>query len=185
MSGEIRVGLREVMAVVILVVGTGLAYVLFDLPPSTIIMLPFVLTGAVGLYLSVRMLQRSLQRDEFEPVEATVLHSQIRSQTETDSGMRATTYFPEIRYEYTVGGETFTSESVYPGRLEGTSNHSKIQSVVDAHPAGDRVQAYYHPEDPTRSFLIDESSTKQAVFGILVSSGIAATGLYMLWMIFG
>lgn len=185
MRGELRVGLREALAAIVLVVGTVSAYVLTDLPPSTIIMAPFVLTGVIILSLSARKLQRSLQRSEFEPVQAKVLQSELRSQTETDSGARATTYFPEIEYEYTVDGETYTSDSVYPGRLGGTSNRSENQAIVADHSVGDRVEAYYHPEDPTRSFLVDKSSTKQAVLGILASIVLGSIGLYMFWITFG
>jgi hypothetical protein len=184
MSGELRVGLREGLVAIVVVVGAGLAYVLADLPPSTIITAPFVLIGVIGLYLSARKLQRSLQRSEFEPVQAEVLHSELRSQTETDSGARTTTYFPDIEYEYTVDGETYTSDSVYPGRLGGTSDRSANQSIVDDHSAGDRIEAYYHPEDPARSFLVDKSSTKQAVLGILAGIVLGSIGLYMLWMTF-
>lgn len=185
MSSNIRVGMRELLSAIVVVVGAAFAYIVVDVPPSIIIALPFVLIGTVGLYLSSRMLQRSLQRGEFERIEAEVLHSELRSQTETDSGARSTTYFPEIRYEYTVDGETFTSESVYPTQLGGTSNHSKMQSLVDSHPVGERVEAYYHPENPDRSFLVDESSTKQAIFGTLVSTCLTLIGIYMLWLMLG
>lgn len=183
MTGEIRVGLKEALVGVAVVAGAVLVYTSVDLPPGTIVMGPFVLVGALGLYLSVGKLRRSRQRDEFVPVEATVLRSDLRVEEEIDRGSKTTTYFPEVEYEYTVDGETYTSDSVYPGRLGGTSNRSDNQSVVDNHPAGAQVEAHYHPDDPSRSFLVDKSSTRVAIFGVLASLGLAAVGVYGLLVV--
>jgi hypothetical protein len=184
-TGEIRVGLKEALIGVVVIAGAVLVYSQIDLPPGALLTAPFVLIGTLVLYLSVKKLQRSSQRDEFVPVEATVLRSDLRVEEEVDRGSKTTTYFPEVEYDYTVDGDTYTSDSVYPGRVGGTSNRSDNQSVVDDHPPGAEVEAYYHPEDPSRSFLVDKSSTRAALFGILAGLGLAGVGLYGFWVTLG
>lgn len=83
--------------------------------------------------------------DDYEPVEATVISSEVVSGTEGDSK-------PAITYEYTVGGRTYTSSNVLPG--PGESSAGDAHQIVDNHPEGKQVTAYYNPENPSESFLV-------------------------------
>lgn len=83
--------------------------------------------------------------DNYEPVEATVISSEVVSGTEGDSK-------PAITYEYTVDGRTYTSSNVLPG--PGESSAGDARTIVDNHPEGEQVTAYYNPKDPSESFLV-------------------------------
>lgn len=177
MKGRIRVGLKEALAGILVFGALVFGLVATDLPPGALFMSSFLVMGLLALALSLRTLVRSLQRSQFEPVEATVQHSEVRTQTETGTGPQTTTYIPKITYEYTVDGQTYESDSVYPV-MGGSNNAEKQQSVVEDHPAGATVEAFYHPEDHSRSYLVENSSTPQAVVGILVGLVLSAVGVY-------
>ena len=63
-------------------------------------------------------------------------------------------YHPEIRYEYLVDGETFTSERI-SFRLEGIQSHARpeIAEIVASYRPGSKVTVHYNPEDPSVSCL--------------------------------
>lgn len=138
--------------------------------------------GAVMLYNAVKMGRASARRDEFEPVTARVREADL----ETDSnrtGGTTTTYVPTITYEYTVDGETYVNDNLYPGpATAGSNSEDEQRSLLDEYPEGETVQAYYDPTDPADSFLEDESRTRQAtglgvLGGLLLAFGVVTVVL--------
>lgn len=95
-------------------------------------------------------LEHQSQVQDFEQTEATIISSDV----EEDRGIDTddVQYYPEISYEYTVDGERYQNSNVFPG--EGIGKSANAQSVVNNHPAGAEVTAYYNPDDPSESFLI-------------------------------
>lgn len=143
----------------------------------------FAGSGSWLMYTSVKKYRTSARRDAFEPVEAQVLGSELR----VNSG-ESTSYIPEIEYEFTVAGETYTSDSVYPGTDFNIKNRDFAESLVDRYSEGEVVEAYYDPEDPTDAFLENESvATRSIVFAIisvpfvLVGAGLVVGGT--LWIL--
>ena len=102
--------------------------------------------GAVvgGGYLWV---SQNEEIDTYEPVDATVVHSELGS---SDDG----SYHAAITYEYTVDGRTYESSNIFPG--PGDSTGTDPQGLVDDHPEGASVTAYYDPANPSTAFLIQE-----------------------------
>lgn len=114
----------------------------------------------------------SRRRDAFEPVEAQVLESELRvNHGETVS------YIPEIEYEYTVAGTTYTSDSVYPGPDFDVQNKNAAESLVDTYSEGENVEAYYDPENPTDTFLENESLSIQSVVIMIISGVFTVVGI--------
>ncbi len=148
--------------------------------------LPFVLMGLYLLYIGVRKWRISGRRTEFEPVRARILSSDLRKSTGGRSG--GVKWVPEIEYEFTVDGETYTSDSVWPGGdLAGTDEDHR-QAIVDRYPEGEVVEAFYDPRDPSVSFLENESrgvaSILLIVFGVgFVLAGLAAVGFGLLFVV--
>lgn len=131
-----------------------------------------ILLGGILAFVGLRTLRASASLDGFEVVEARVLESDLES-TPRSGG---TTYSPAIVYEYTVGGETYTNDAVYPGPLGGSNVKSKHQSVVDDYPEGAVVEAYYDPDDPAVAFLENRSGDPEA---------LVLTGLGVLFLLMG
>lgn len=94
--------------------------------------------------------------DSYEQTEATVVSSDVdRRTSSTSEGGTSTTYYPEVTYEYTVDGEAYQSENVMPGPGEtGKGQRGWAEGIVEDHPEGETVTAYYDPEDPSNAFLV-------------------------------
>lgn len=144
----------------------------------------FLLSGTSWmLYNAVKNLRTSARRDEFDPVEARVLGSEL-----TVSTGESTSYNPNIEYEYTVAGKTYTSESVYPGTDFDIQNKSTAESLVETYSEGDIVEAYYDPANPTDAFLENKSVATGSIiiiittgFGTVVGLGLVIGGA--LWLL--
>ncbi|PSQ19927.1 hypothetical protein BRD00_00385 [Halobacteriales archaeon QS_8_69_26] len=127
-----------------------------------------VLLGLGALFLGVRTLRASADLDEFERVDARVLESELEENTRG----KGTTYSPSIVYEYTVAGETYTNDDVSPGLVQGSNLRSKHEAVVEDHPEGEVVEAYYDPGDPSVAYLEDGSGNLEA-YALVGAGGMA------------
>jgi hypothetical protein len=65
-----------------------------------------------------------------------------------------TVYGVDIRYEYKVHGQSFSSSSFrYNIAPSSSSDADWAESLVAAHPVGSQTQVFYHPENPADSVL--------------------------------
>ncbi len=142
----------------------GIAFAVFALP--------FLGLGIYMIRTGVRKGRISSRRDEFEPVRARVRSSELRKHTST-SGGGGVWWAPEIEYQYSVDGETYTSDSVWPGEDMSGTDRERREEIVDEYSEGEVVEAYYDPADPSVAFLENESRGGASV--LLVVMGASAT----------
>jgi hypothetical protein len=148
---------------------------------STVFGLLFGGSGSLLLYGGAATLRTTVRRGRFETVPATVVSSELdRTETDVGSGTGTATYQPRIEYEYTVGAETYTGDSVYPGTVTGSDDEGEERSVVERYEEGDTVTAYHHPEDPSRSFLEDESTLLEGIVTFGLGAALAVVGVVLL-----
>lgn len=138
--------------------------------------------GCWFVFKSIKSYQASTRRDEFAPVEARVLGSELsRKSGQTPTGQtptgQTTSYVPKIDYEFTVAGETYTSDSVYPGTDWDIQDRTTAQSLVDRYSEGDVVEAYYDPDNPTDSFLENESVATKNLATVVFSGFVTLVGV--------
>lgn len=114
-------------------------------------------------------------------IEGTVLSSAITEVEvkDNDGGGSHIEYAPDIEYQYTYEGETYTSTSICPGSAEGCeASNAKGQAAVEEflaqYPEGQPTTVYVLPEDPTTSFLVKTDSGSIAYF---IMMGIGAIAL--------
>lgn len=140
--------------------------------------------GAVYAHGSFKTYRITKRRHTFEPVTATIVNAELRERTTSsgspnDPGGSSKKYRAEITYEYTVGGETYENDDLYPGSIESWDrSKDDQQEIVNSYPHGESVEAFYDPSDPAVSFLENESQKGQAVFtgilgGIFLLLGLA------------
>jgi len=161
-------------------------------PPifSTALLVFGVGVGGLGgwlVYSAVGEYRTSGRREEFEPVEARVVHSELEG-GRSIGDQTGVSWMPDIEYEYTVEGERYRSDSVWPGRDMTGTDKQKRQAVVDSYPEGEVVEAYYDPENPSVAFLEDEAQVVKSVvlgiFGVvflLWGLGMVGFGAVLLW----
>jgi len=131
-----------------------LALVAFQVRPRRLVV-P-VLLALVGSYIALTGAQRILAQrravESFEPVDAKIESSDYQTRGREGPSQ---TYKPEIAYEYEFDGETYRSETVFPGGNYDSRDEMGVRRLVDEHTVGDRVTAYVDPDDPDSSYLVE------------------------------
>jgi len=129
--------------------------------------------GALGVGPTV---SHHIAVQENQPTEATVQSTDIDVKTD-DDGDRS--YRPVVTYEYTVDGETYTQDNVFPGgftRWDGSRGWA--QDVVDRYEPGDTVTAHYRPGEPGNAYLTNSDGMPDAwIAGALCALVITAGGV--------
>lgn len=108
-----------------------------------------------------------------QPTTGTVTAAQMDSYN-SGVGARAsgeTTYYrPNVTYEYTVDGETYTSENIAFGKEIDTNSRDRATGVLSKFDTGSSVTVYYDPTNPADAYLIPRLDFFPA--GGLVVSGL-------------
>lgn len=140
--------------------------------------------GGLFVYNAVKMGRASAQRDTYEPVTAQVRNTELETANPGthEKGDPGNTgrgqYAPVITYEYTVDGETYTNDNLYPGPgTAGSSDRSEQEEILNNYQEGETVEAYYDPDDPAVAFLEKESRKQQAMGLGVLGSGLLLLGL--------
>lgn len=130
--------------------------------------------GAVLGVLPV--LQHNLAVQEHRPTEAVVQSTDI----EVDRSDDDTTYTPVVTYRYTVDGESYTEDNVFPGQFtRSKGNRGWAEDVISNYSVGQRVTVYYSPRVHGQAYL--ENRGWPDVFwiiGVLVPIGAVGAGGY-------
>lgn len=92
-------------------------------------------------------------------VEGTVVSAEIDRHRQTGHSGSGYVYDPAVTYRYSYEGKTYTSNNVHagPGSLSGYGDRSKAQDVIDKYAEGSTVTVSLNPDDPSQSFLDEES----------------------------
>ncbi len=135
----------------------------------------FALAGlGLLLGLAVPIAKKYLAAKTWEPVEATVLWSKVRSHSSDDG----TTYSPDVFYRYRFQGEEFRSNS-FSLSTGSSSGRDKKQQIVDSHPSGHQFTCYVNPRKPWQA-IVQRNLGWWALLG-LFPLPFLAVGLGGLW----
>lgn len=87
----------------------------------------------------------------------------------------ATTWGPEIHFQYEVDGVEYTSERITVAGTVFTSNRNNGRDLVDKYPAGSAPRAFYNPDRPERAALERGVAASQSSFYLLGGLGALFT----------
>jgi hypothetical protein len=119
---------------------------------SVLILLLVAGAAGAGAYFLGRRGLAEMRRGRVSPTwpsaVATVLYSQVASQTRTDAkGLNRTVFVPVIEYEYEVGGELYQAARLSFGDAAEASA-AAAEHIVSRYPVGAGIEVRYDPKDP-------------------------------------
>ena len=118
---------------------------------------------------------QQLGTSDWEEIPATVSISEIREyETCGEDGCNSNDY-PYIRYSYFVDGESYSNDDIVLFDLDEGDFGFSI-SLVDQHPKGSEVTAYYNPENPDQAVLMKGFS---GVYPLIVFLGEIIIWVYV------
>ncbi len=137
-----------------------------------------ILIIIVGIFIvgsEVGTIIQQLGTSDWEEIPATVSISEIREyETCGEDGCNSNDY-PYIRYSYFVGGESYSNDDIVLFDLD-EGNFGFSISLVDQHPKGSEVTAYYNPENPDQAVLMKGFS---GVYPLIVYLGEIIIWVYV------
>ncbi|EMA24215.1 DUF3592 domain-containing protein [Haloarcula amylolytica] len=100
---------------------------------------------------------------------------------ETDSGTSSNPgvkYEPNVEFEYTYNGTTYTGTKLYPANIERNyERRSAAESAIDSYEQGTQTTAYVSPDEPEDAFLKNKTSNAPII-------AIGLGGLFTLFAAF-
>ncbi len=137
----------------------------------------FAFVAAILIGVGVYVRGRAQASKQWPMVLGQVVSSMITSSSSSEGG---TTYSPDIRYAYDVGGRAYHSNRVAFGGFTSTSNPRDAQKHTDRYPAGSVVQVYYNPNNPQDATLERRAGSATFLFalgGLFLVIGCGLSGV--------
>lgn len=104
-------------------------------------------------------------------VEGKLLHADTKRENTADGERVA----PDVKYEYIVAGQTYTSTTFEPG-FRNYKSRSEITREVNPFKAGASVTVYYNEARPAEAYL---SARPRGGFVVIAGYGVGALGILM------
>jgi len=144
------------------------------------IVIVIVVGAAAAGFGGYMWMEQGERINSYESTEATVLSSEVEVEVDRTGDGTERTYYPEITYEYTVDGQTYENSNVMPGPGQSSTGQNRANNLVEDHPEGETVTAYYDPENPSNSFLVKNQQLMflgvAAFGGLFALLGVASLG---------
>lgn len=115
-----------------------------------------IAVGALFFYLGGSVGQeRTAVIENARPMTAEILETSVERVVDRDMHENETvSYYPRIRYRYTVDGETYRSDRIRPVGSRGGEEDWAHDFLTD-YPEGETVDGFYVEGDPGRAFLVE------------------------------
>lgn len=93
------------------------------------------------------------------------------------------TYRPVVTYRYTVGGETYTTDNVFPGRFNRyKDSRSWAEGIISSYTVGQEIPVYYRGYNPSQAYIRNEGLPDSRMFGIGYALVAAITGVWLVFL---
>ncbi|PTY02004.1 hypothetical protein DB346_10350 [Verrucomicrobia bacterium LW23] len=127
----------------------------------------------------VGKIYRQLRTYGFSPVPATVLSNEVGFKNTSDG----TSYFPKIRYAYTVNNQPFTGDVVRHTVVSTESKNARqrVHDFVKAYPRESTIIAFYDPANPADAVVM-QGLTGSDLFILLFLMPFNMVMLAFVWL---
>ena len=138
----------------------------------------FLLIGGVFGFIALKgfgsIFAQARAHKTYEAVEAVVTKTpRIKTNRSQGSSKRAT-YEPVITYRYSVAGQDYTSKR-YSYTFTMDHDYGDAKRIVEAHPKGTVVTAYFDPDDPSQAVL-DNTKASPIMFYLFMAFFLGVFG---------
>ena len=118
----------------------------------------FLIVGVGALSIGAYLYWRAKASQNWPWVMGEVLSARVRETVDTTgSGRTISRHFPEVTYEYRVGGRTYRGKRIrFGGPLH--TDRETAEAWLQSYPVGGQVRVYYNPKRPQEAVLQPSSS---------------------------
>ncbi len=115
----------------------------------------FVILLAIGIGLigwGVQLLRKAKESEHWPTASGEIKLSEVERRVDND-GKRSVKYYPNVVYDYTVSGRTYTSNCVSSINFGTTSPKGHALETTRKYRVGRKVKVYYNPDDNSSAVL--------------------------------
>jgi len=151
----------------------------------------FAVIGIGFVFFGLRERKKAKATETWPTANGSILSARLDQQTRTERNdghtHTSTSYTPIIEYTYTVGGQTYQGNRVFPG-ASMSYDHGTAQGIVNRYQPGAAVIVHYDAGNPTQAVL--ETQPKGGnifliIGGVFAALGIAGCCIAMALAVFG
>lgn len=141
----------------------------------------FLIVSLFGIIFFQPLFEYKVDVQESEQINGVVTSTSIEVQ-ETDDDKK---YIPEVGYRYSVDGESYTDENVFPPTTDDHSYNTRrgARSVINGYERGSQVTVNYRPTKPDQSYLEENMGVNTFPMAASVVYIILAA-VFGAWMIY-
>ena len=111
-----------------------------------------LLFGIIFAGVGVDQVNLGKQSEEWSSTTAVITNTYIEEDYDNDD--HDYTYYPQVKYEFSVNGKTYTGDSFSPGGMvNGYSSRSQAENFLADYRVGSNVTVYYDPDNPEQNAL--------------------------------
>jgi hypothetical protein len=145
----------------------------------TLFFFVFLAAGSFFVWILARDAILGIRIWTWQPTRCEIITSQVGQSDE--GGSNAGNFSLEVRYRYTFGGQTFTSDQ-YKRNPKSFADYGKVARLAEQYRAGTSAVCYVNPAAPAEAVLDrDNLLTMLLVFFPMIFVVIGAGGIYATW----
>lgn len=112
-------------------------------------------------------------------VQSVDIEEDVTRRDRDDDGIRETdrSYEAIVRYTYEYDGESYTSESLFPGPDQTFDSRSGAEDYTEEYESGETVTVYVNEQEPGSAFLVRKSSSLKYKAMMGIGGVVAVLGL--------
>lgn len=137
-----------------------------------------ILLGAGFIIAGLVTKQRAKAASSWPTTQGAIHKFELIKNVSRSSGIRSTSYVPDLEYQYTVMGEVFTGKRLSFGTKNFTYDQS--QEIAAKYPVSARIPVYYNPQKASDSVL--EMTPMGAGTLIIIGIVSAVLGVILLFL---
>lgn len=153
--------------------------------PNRIVAAAFIVVVGVGLagfgWYSLQEEQADLNNaiEHEGEIQSVDIEEDVTRRDRDDDGIRETDrdYKPIVTYTYEYEGESYTSESLFPGPDQTFDSRSEAEDYTAEYEPGQRATVYVNQDEPGSAFLVRESSSLEYKAMMGIGGVVAVLGL--------
>lgn len=128
--------------------------------------LVLVILSVFGGFFVMTVLQHQVAvQENTATVTATVTGTDIDVKTDDDGDK---SYSPVVTYEYTVDGETYTNNNVFPGGFQRwRGSRSWAEGIIAQYSVDSEVEVRHNPDEPSRAYLRNDGLPSSWIFSVV------------------
>ncbi len=113
-----------------------------------------VLAAGVGLLIFASRSKKKADLSQGWPsVTGKVLATSVRESRNNEEDRVTVSYYPEVVYQYEVGGRDYSSKRINFGGLIAQKNAEVVKKVLEQYPVGSTLLVYYDAQNPAEAVI--------------------------------